>query len=185
MSVLILGVGNILLTDEGIGVRTVQALQQQYLMPENVELVDGGTAGMELMEIMANREHVILIDAVSTGAPPGTVVTLEEDEVPALFRSRISPHQLGISDLLGVMTLTGELPKHFTLFGVVPYSIDTGIELTDMMEPKRKVLVSKVVSKLESMGLIISQRTGVASALGCALQPGTQQNHFADPLRLS
>ncbi|RDE19818.1 HyaD/HybD family hydrogenase maturation endopeptidase [Motiliproteus coralliicola] len=158
MSVLVLGVGNILLTDEGIGVRTIEALLERYHVPAGVELLDGGTAGMELMEVMARREHVILLDAVNTGAEPGTVVTLEEDEVPALFRSRISPHQLGISDLLGVMSLTGELPNHFTLFGVVPYSMETGTELSEPMVPKLEQMVELVFDKLEAMGLPLIER---------------------------
>ncbi len=152
MKILVLGVGNVLLTDEGIGVRTVESLLEQYQFPENVEVVDGGTAGMELIEIIANQAHVILIDAVNTGAEAGTVVTLNDDEVPALFRSRISPHQLGISDLLGVMALTGETPKHFTLFGVVPFSMATGVELSPQMLPLKDILVSNVVNKLTELG---------------------------------
>lgn len=153
MSILVLGVGNILLTDEGIGVRVVEALQEQYQFDPQIEVVDGGTAGMELLEMMAKKDHVILIDAVNTGAAPGTVVTLEGDEVPALFRSRISPHQLGISDLLGVLTVTGELPKDFTLYGVVPFSIDTGIDLSPQMLPIKDQLVSNVIAKLDELKL--------------------------------
>ncbi len=152
MSILVLGVGNILLTDEGIGVRTVETLLQNYEFSADIEVIDGGTAGMELLALIANKDHVILIDAVNTGAAAGTVVTLEEDEVPALFRDRISPHQLGISDLLGVMALTGETPKHFTLFGVVPFSMETGVGLTEAMVPIKEVLVANVVNKLRSMG---------------------------------
>ncbi len=157
MSILVLGVGNVLLTDEGIGVRTVESLLEQYQFSDNVEVVDGGTAGMELLEIIANKEHVILIDAVNTGADVGTVVTLVDDEVPALFRSRISPHQLGISDLLGVMALTGETPKHFTLFGVVPFSMETGVELSPAMLPLKGILVSNVVNKLKELGCEVTK----------------------------
>ena len=152
-NILVMGVGNILLTDEGIGVRTVEALEALYEFPEGVDIVDGGTAGMELMETMANRDQVILIDAVNTGAAPGTLITLEDDEVPALFRSRISPHQLGISDLLGVMQLTGETPKHFTLFGAVPFSMDTGTELSADMAPLLPELVTRVVARLRELGV--------------------------------
>ncbi len=157
MKILVLGVGNLLLTDEGIGVRTVETLLSKYHFPENVEVLDGGTAGMELLEIIANREQVILIDAVNTGAAPGTVVTLVEEEVPALFRSRISPHQLGISDLLGVMLITGETPKHFTLFGAVPFSMDTGVTLSPQMLPIKDVLVSKVLDKLAALGCEVTE----------------------------
>ncbi len=157
MNILVLGVGNLLLSDEGIGVRTVETLLEEYQFSNNVEIVDGGTAGMELLEIIANKEHVILIDAVNTGADVGTIVTLVDDEVPALFRNRISPHQLGISDLLGVMALTGETPKHFTLFGVVPFSMATGVELTPQMLPLKNILVANVVSKLEALGCEVTK----------------------------
>jgi len=162
MSVLVLGVGNILLTDEGIGVRTVESLLEKYQFSDDVEVVDGGTAGMELLEIIANKEHVILIDAVNTGAESGTIVTLVDEEVPALFRSRISPHQLGISDLLGVMAITGETPKHFTLFGVVPFSMATGVELTTEMLPLKDILVNNVVTKLEALGCVVTENKQVA-----------------------
>jgi hydrogenase maturation protease len=157
MSILVLGVGNVLLTDEGIGVRTVETLLEEYRFSDNVEVVDGGTAGMELVEIIANQDHVILIDAVNTGADVGTVVTLEDEEVPALFRSRISPHQLGISDLLGVMALTGETPKNFTLFGVVPFSMATGVELSPEMLPLKDILVKNVINKLEALGCTVTK----------------------------
>lgn len=157
MNILVLGVGNVLLTDEGIGVRVVESLYDNYQFPANVEVIDGGTAGMELLEIIADRDHVILIDAVNTGAAAGTVVTLEGDEVPALFRNRISPHQLGISDLLGVMSLTGELPKEFTLFGAVPFSMDTGVVLSKEMQPLKAELASLVVKKLTSLGCVVIQ----------------------------
>ena len=162
MKILVMGVGNILLTDEGIGVRTIEALEQDYDFADNIEVVDGGTAGMELLEIMANKDHVILVDAVNTGADKGTVVSLFDDQVPALFRSRISPHQLGISDLLGVMSLTGEIPKHFSLFGVVPFSIDTGIELSEQMTPIKQELVELVVNKLTELGFAPTAKAKLA-----------------------
>ncbi|MCW8885277.1 MAG: HyaD/HybD family hydrogenase maturation endopeptidase [Motiliproteus sp.] len=152
MSVLVLGVGNILLTDEGIGVRVVEAIEQRYKIPSGIDVVDGGTAGMELLETMSRRDHVIIVDAVNTGAVPGTVVELRGDEVPALFRTRISPHQLGISDLLGVLTVTGEMPKQMSLFGAVPFSLETGVDLTEAMQERLETIVTCVVAELQQLG---------------------------------
>ena len=96
MRILVLGVGNILLTDEAIGVRIVEALEQRYILPDYVEILDGGTAGMELLGDMANRDHLIIADAiVSKKNAPGTMMILRDEEVPALFTNKISPHQLG------------------------------------------------------------------------------------------
>ncbi|MEH6471439.1 MAG: HyaD/HybD family hydrogenase maturation endopeptidase [Halopseudomonas sp.] len=163
MSVLVLGVGNILLTDEGIGVRVVEEFERRYQIPDGVSVMDGGTAGMELLASIASIDHLILVDAVNTGAEAGTVVCLVGDEVPALFKTKISPHQLGISDLLGVLTVTGEMPKQLSLFGVVPYCLDTSIELSEQMVPKCDELLALVVSQLESLGCLVEAKLGQAS----------------------
>ncbi|MCL6415150.1 HyaD/HybD family hydrogenase maturation endopeptidase [Aestuariirhabdus sp. Z084] len=153
MTILVLGIGNILLSDEGIGVRVVEALEQGYSFTPEVDLVDGGTAGMELLDSIANREQVILIDAVNTGDAPGTLVTLRDDQVPAMFRQKISPHQLGMSDLLAIMSLTGEMPRHFTLFGVVPVSMDTSLSLTPEIEACREQMVQSCLEELSRLGV--------------------------------
>lgn len=89
MRILVLGVGNILLTDEAIGVRIVEALEQRYILPDYVEILDGGTAGMELLGDMANRDHLIIADAiVSKKNAPGTMMILRDEEVPALFTNK-------------------------------------------------------------------------------------------------
>ena len=104
MRILVLGVGNILLTDEAIGVRIVEALEQRYILPDYVEILDGGTAGMELLGDMANRDHLIIADAiVSKKNAPGTMMILRDEEVPALFTNKISPHQLGLADVLSAL----------------------------------------------------------------------------------
>ncbi len=165
MSVLVLGVGNILLTDEGIGVRVVEQLEHRYAIPEGVEVMDGGTAGMELLSSIAKRGHVILIDAVNTGAEAGTVVTLVGEQVPALFKTKISPHQLGISDLLGVLTITGEMPDEMTLFGVVPYSLDTAVELSEPMLPRLEQLLELTVAELRKQGYVMVEKSETAAAI--------------------
>ncbi len=107
MNILILGVGNLLLSDEAVGVRIVEGLGREYRFAPGIELLDGGTAGMELLEAMASRDHIILVDAVRSGNPPGTVVTLKDEEIPTLFGRKISPHQLGLADVLSALHMTG------------------------------------------------------------------------------
>ena len=152
MSVLVLGVGNILLEDEGIGVHVVQALSKRYAMPADVEVIDGGTSGMDLLDSIANREHLIIVDAVRTGDAPGTVVRLGSDEVPAFFRSKISPHQLGLSDLLAALELMEQSPKALTLIGVVPVRMGTGLGLSRPIAAKLDELVEMTVAELEAIG---------------------------------
>ena len=95
MSALVLGVGNVILGDEGIGVRAVEELQRRYSFPDDVELLDGGTSGIELLRYFDDIEHLLIVDAVSAGHPPGSVLRVEGEDVPATFETRITPHQLG------------------------------------------------------------------------------------------
>ncbi|KAA3627709.1 MAG: HyaD/HybD family hydrogenase maturation endopeptidase [Proteobacteria bacterium] len=161
MSVLVLGVGNILLKDEGIGVRVIEELEKRYDFPKSVELLDGGTAGMELMNTMANRDCLILVDAVKTGAPPATVVRLAGDEVPAFFRAKVSPHQVGLSDVLAALTVTNEKPANVVVIGVVPKDLGTGLAMSPEIEEKMEEMIERVVAELSGVGLA-PRRNGVA-----------------------
>ena len=151
MDILVLGIGNVLLTDEGVGVRALNELERRYTFPENVELLDGGTAGIELLRHIRNRDYLIIIDAMKFDLQPGTVSRVEGQDVPAAFRTRISPHQLGLSDLLAAAMLTNELPENLVLFGVEPESLDIGINLTDTVEANLEKLYGAVIDELLSI----------------------------------
>ena len=155
-SVLILGLGNILLQDEGVGVRVVEQLQRQYRISGAVEVLDGGTASMSLAEHIRNRNHLIVVDAVKTGQAPGTVITLSGDEVPAFFQSRVSPHQMGLADTLAVLDLMGEKPADVTVIGAEPKDLDVGLELSDLVLKRVDELVELLVAKIRSLGFVVS-----------------------------
>jgi hydrogenase maturation protease len=152
LDILVLGIGNVLLTDEGIGVRILKELERKFTYSANVELLDGGTAGIELLRHIRQRDYLIIIDAMKCSQAPGTVVRIEGNEVPAAFRTRISPHQLGLSDLLAAAMLTDELPKNLVLFGVEPESIDIGLDLTATVEASVDKLVAAVADELRAIG---------------------------------
>ena len=155
MDILVLGIGNVLLTDEGIGVRALNELERRYTFPENVELLDGGTAGIELLRHIRNRDYLIIIDAMKFNQEPGTVSRVEGNDVPAAFRTRISPHQLGLSDLLAAAMLTDELPKNLVLFGVEPESLDIGLDLTDAVEASLDELIGALIEELRSADCLV------------------------------
>lgn len=161
--VLVLGAGNILLSDEGIGVRVVEALQQRYQVPEGVEILDGGTCGMDLLDVIAGRDHLILVDAVDTGSPPGTVVRLEGNQIPAVFRTKSSPHQLGLQDVLALLLLLDSAPAHVTVIGVQPASLDIGLELTPPIAARFDDMVEMVAGELAAIGLPARETTRFAS----------------------
>jgi len=114
MKPLILGVGNILLSDEGVGVRVVQELEKRPEIQPHFDIIDGGTCGMELLDAMANREHLIIIDAVLANKQPGEIIVLHDEQVPTFFSRKISPHQLGICDVLSALKLTDEFPQNLS-----------------------------------------------------------------------
>ena len=152
MKVLVLGIGNVLMTDDSVGIRVINELERRFRFPENVELLDGGTSGIELLSYIVNRDYLIIVDAIKSDLPPGTVVKVEGDDVPAKFMTRISPHQLGLSDLLAAATLTGELPKQMVLFGIEPKLVALGLEMTDEVKGSFEKLLGVVVDELRMVG---------------------------------
>ncbi|CAI1681936.1 Hydrogenase 2 maturation protease [Serratia fonticola] len=163
MRILVLGIGNLLLGDEAVGVRIVEALEQRYRLPAHVEVLDGGTSGMELMEMMADRDHLIVVDAVLTGAAPGSVAVLYDEEIPALFTRKVSPHQLGLSDVLMALRLTDEFPRRLTLVGVVPESLEPGIGLTAVVSQAIEPALAQVLLALQESG-VVAEPKEVANA---------------------
>ena len=155
MGALVLGVGNILLADEGVGVRVVEAFQQRFMIPDGVDVLDGGTAGMDLLDALSSRSHIVIVDAVRTGAEPGTIVRLAGADVPALFSNRISPHQLGISDVLAFLRLIDQVPQHIALIGIVPVDLDLGLTLSDAIADKIDEMVELVAEELRSHGFTV------------------------------
>ncbi len=153
--ILVLGLGNILLQDEGVGVAVVERLQRRYRVPEEVELLDGGTSGMSLLDDMRNREHVIVVDAVRTGKPPGTEVVLTGEEVPAFLCNKVSPHQLALSDVLANLTLMNESPKQVTVIGMEPQSLETHLGLSEMVAARLQGLTERVIEQIEAAGYAV------------------------------
>lgn len=126
---LILGVGNILLSDEGIGVRVIEYLQKCRLT-DNIELVDGGTAGADLIDILADRETVIVVDAVRSNKPAGTILQLGLDDLKALDVNPISLHDLDIPQTLAMTKMLNCSPSKVICIGVVPEKLSPGMELS-------------------------------------------------------
>jgi hydrogenase maturation protease len=127
--VLVLGVGNILLRDEGVGVRVVEAMQQMDL-PPGVELVDGATAGFDLLDVLADRQKVIVIDAIDGDFKPGTVLRFSAEEATPQAHAGVSLHEVGILEALAATRLLGIAPAEVTVLGVKPKDDGYGLELS-------------------------------------------------------
>jgi len=156
LSVLVLGIGNLLLSDEGAGVKAVEELQNRYDCSDAVEIVDGGTSGSELLSYFDDRSHILIIDAVKTGNQPGTIVRV--DDPPAFFQKKISPHQIGLADVLGLAAITDNLPRNITLFGIEPKQLSTGLDLSPEVARNLSRLVDMVVAELKSIGIKVQAK---------------------------
>lgn len=153
MKAVVLGVGNIILTDEGVGVRVVEALERDYVMPPNVNVIDAGTSGMEMLEDMSHLDFLLVVDAIAAGKAPGELVQLRGDEVPVFFRRNLSPHGIGLSDVLASLEFLGAEPKETVILGVQPTSLDLSTELTPAIAARVPELVFQVVDELTQRGL--------------------------------
>ncbi|HID89929.1 MAG TPA: hydrogenase maturation protease, partial [Anaerolineae bacterium] len=117
---LILGVGNILLSDDGVGVHVVRRLEEVAEFPPEVEVLDGGTKGMDLLHYLEGVSRLIIIDAVETKGPPGTLARLTGDQVPAHLSLKMSPHEIGLPDMLFAAQLRDIYPEEVVILGVQP-----------------------------------------------------------------
>ncbi len=158
--VVILGIGNILLGDEGVGVHAAAALKDRCVLPPGVEVIDGGTAGMELLEPLAGVDLLLVLDAVKARRAPGTLVCLAGAEVPVFFRSKLSPHQVSICDVLASLEFAGSPPRDLVLIGVEPQSIELGLEMTPTVAAHVGEMVDLAVRQLVERGVALRLRTG-------------------------
>jgi hydrogenase maturation protease len=149
----VLGVGNLLLSDEGVGPQLIGAIEQRYRMPAQVALIDGGTSAMELLDDLARADLLLILDAVAGGAAPGTVHVLEHGQVPQLFKLKLSPHQVGLSEVLATLALSDESPAETVIIGVEPESMALGMRLSDAVEAAVPQVIEQVLQRLRRAGL--------------------------------
>jgi len=147
----ILGVGNILLTDEGVGVRVVEHLNRYYLFGDNVRLVDGGVLGVGLMGVVSDCDVLIVVDAVQNQNPPGTLYRLEGEQVPRRVLAKQSMHQLDLPEVLALCEAIDVFPQVVVL-GVEPQDISTmDVILTPAIAAKLEPLAGMVLAELDRL----------------------------------
>ena len=146
----ILGIGNTLYTDEGLGVHALAALQEKYGMDQQVELVDGSTDGMSLLGPVEDTDYLIVIDAINAGKEGGHIIELHGNDIPAYYGIKMSIHQLGFQEVLLASKLREKYPKNIVMIGMQPTSLELGIGLSETNEaqlPEMFKLVEQQVNK--------------------------------------
>ena len=152
MRTLIVGIGNLLLGDEGVGCRCVAALESRYSLPPEVVCEDGGTSGFELLPLIEDADTLIVIDAVTDGRTPGTVILAEDDAVPRTMQQHVSLHQTGFCEVLAAAAVRDRRPGRLLLFGVEPKLLELGMELSPEAAQGMEKALEAVVKSLRDMG---------------------------------
>lgn len=155
---LVLGIGNLLWGDEGLGVRAVWAFQEQFHLPEGVTIMDGGTQGLSLTPFIQETDRLLIFDAVDFQQEPGSIVVRRNEEVPAYLHSgKMSLHQTGFQEVLILCDLLGSSPREMALVGVQPLEWDEfGGSLTALVEGQIPLILEKGAEILAEWGLVLS-----------------------------
>jgi hydrogenase maturation protease len=144
---LVMGIGNILLRDEGVGVRVIEAMRGADL-PHRAEFVDAGTAGADLVDLIADRQKLIIVDAIEAGSPPGTVFRLTPEDLAPADGASISLHQIGLVESLAIAGHLGCRPREIVVVAIQPGEIAPGLALTGEVAAAVPKAIALVMAEL-------------------------------------
>jgi hydrogenase maturation protease len=154
MRILIFGAGNLIFADEGFGVHLIRYLQEHYTFPANVELYDGGTIGIMAAHKFDDADCVLMVDVVAVEGEAGTILRYDkEDILLKRLPTKLSPHQIGVQEMLTLAEMRDCCPARVTLFGIIPECYDTSIELSATLRARLPVMAELVVIELLGMNV--------------------------------
>jgi hydrogenase maturation protease len=162
--VLVVGLGNPIMGDDGLGLAALERLRRDWRLPAGVEPVDGGTWGMRLLPVIEQAESVLLLDAIDAGRAPGDLIELDGDALPRLFGHKLSPHQIDLREVLAVADLRGTLPRRIAAIGLQPERIAMAAELSPTVAEGLVRMLAAVVARLAAWGYPVSPRRTPAVA---------------------
>ncbi len=154
----LIGLGNILLMDEGVGVRAVEALRKKYDFPDDICLLDGGTMGLDLLPYIEGMEKILFIDALDLKKEPGTIDILEDEEIPSFLKPALSFHEVGLADLLFASKFMGMKPEKIALIGIQPEKVETGLTLSAALNQNFERLLKTILEKLREWGVTFREK---------------------------
>lgn len=145
----VLGLGNVLCSDDGAGVIALHRLRQSYVIPGDVLALDGGTLGLSLLPHICDAEHLVILDALAAPGAPGSVLRFDGDAVGPVLNERLSVHQVGVADLLLAARWLDRAPRRVALLGVVAQSTALGVGCSAAVEAQLPLLVRAAARELE------------------------------------
>lgn len=154
----IIGLGNLLLSDEGIGVHIVSELSKMYDLPEEISLLDGGTLGLDLLPLIEGKEKIIFIDAADLKKEPGSVAVIEDEKLPSFLAPKLSLHHVGLADLLFASSFQGNHPAKVILIGIQPEKMEIGLSLSDTLAQKKPEIIDLIVRKLREWKIEVKKK---------------------------
>ena len=146
---LVLGLGNLVHADDGVGVHAIERLLENPGVPPDVDLLDGGTQGLNLLSQISGVRRILVVDAVDAGQPPGTIMRFEGSSLTGM-PGKPSVHQLGFADLMVALQLIGGAPEEMVVLGVQPLSTEWSAELTPPVQAALEPLTKEVIQQLET-----------------------------------
>jgi len=155
----IAGIGNFILRDEGFGVHVVHYLQDNYVFPEDVEIQDIGTAGIYMAPFLEECDPVFVIDVVDIEGEPGSFHFFTLDDVRAgNFQLRMSPHQLGLLEILEVSKLRDAAPEYIEFYTIIPHELTESIELSDIAARRKIEVAEMIIKRLEDFDITVLKK---------------------------
>lgn len=155
----ILGIGNLLIGDEGFGVHTVQYLEDNYIFPENVVVIDCGTAGIYMSPYLEECDPVFVIDVVDIDEEPGSIHTFTLEDVRAgKISTRMSPHQLGLLEIIEICKLRDAAPSQVEFYCVVPADLEQDLVLSSIVAPRVAQISEMLINRLEEIGVHVTRK---------------------------
>jgi hydrogenase maturation protease len=156
--ILVLGLGNPLMGDDGAGVIGLAELERLFDIPVDVERLDGGVLGLQLLGRVEGVGRLLVLDAVSAGQPPGTVMRLGVDQIRQVFSQKLSMHQMGFNEVLAAASMRGRRPPHLMVIGMQPLVIEPGLGLSPPASAAMPEFVDMAAQELTSWGVGLERR---------------------------
>lgn len=168
---MVIGLGNRVMGDDAAGLDALGRFAELYECPEEVDLLDGGTLGLDLLAHLEGYEGVLVADAVTRGGHPGEVFRIGKDQVHGTFAESLSPHQVGLQDLFAVLELQGRTPERLAVVGVEPQTVELGVGLSPAVGGALDAMAAALAQELAGWGIPV----GPKGARGAARPEGAPE----------